>query len=163
MAYKTFTSFHSWKVLSTYLYHIVTDKWTTHLESSIQQLNNVVHTIGCIKHISRLPCTHLKFNNKYCWKTSNSYSNSMFIKTSCSHQSSFNNPQMNLFVLNHRPPWTKTIDHHYISLTYTLMGGYPKSLKEISTQNGPFNFYSNSMSSCVSQWNCFKFEIPYRS
>ena len=25
------------------------------------------------------------------------------------------------------------------------------SLEEISTQNGPFNFYSNSMSSCVSQ------------
>ena len=24
-------------------------------------------------------------------------------------------------------------------------------LEEISTQNGPFNFYSNSMSSCVSQ------------
>ena len=37
------------------------------------------------------------------------------------------------------------------------------TLEEISTQNGPFNFYSNSMSSCVSQWNCFKFEIPYRS
>ena len=36
------------------------------------------------------------------------------------------------------------------------------TLEEISTQNGPFNFYSNSMSSCVSQWNCFKFEIPYR-
>ena len=34
------------------------------------------------------------------------------------------------------------------------------ALEEISTQNGPFNFYSNSMSSCVSQWNCFKFEIP---
>ena len=26
-----------------------------------------------------------------------------------------------------------------------------EALKEISTQNGPFNFYSNSMSSCVSQ------------
>ena len=25
------------------------------------------------------------------------------------------------------------------------------ALEEISTQNGPFNFYSNSMSSCVSQ------------
>ena len=37
------------------------------------------------------------------------------------------------------------------------------SLEGISTQNGPFNFNSNSMSSCVSQWNCFKFEIPYRS
>ena len=37
------------------------------------------------------------------------------------------------------------------------------TLEEISTQNGPFNHNSNSMSSCVSQWNCFKFEIPYRS
>ena len=26
-----------------------------------------------------------------------------------------------------------------------------ETLEEISTQNGPFNFYSNSMSSCVSQ------------
>ena len=26
-----------------------------------------------------------------------------------------------------------------------------KAVEEISTQNGPFNFYSNSMSSCVSQ------------
>ena len=26
-----------------------------------------------------------------------------------------------------------------------------EALEEISTQNGPFNFYSNSMSSCVSQ------------
>ena len=38
-----------------------------------------------------------------------------------------------------------------------------KALEEISTQNGPFNFNSNSMSSCVSQWNFFKFEIPCRS
>ena len=38
-----------------------------------------------------------------------------------------------------------------------------KTLEEISTQNGPFKFNSNSMSSFVSQWNCFKFEIPYRS
>ena len=37
-------------------------------------------------------------------------------------------------------------------------GSYPSllwivwaTLEEISTQNGPFNFYSNSMSSCVSQ------------
>ena len=37
------------------------------------------------------------------------------------------------------------------------------ALEEISIQNGPFNFKSNSMSSCVSQWNFFKFEIPYRS
>ena len=36
-------------------------------------------------------------------------------------------------------------------------------LEEISTQNGHFNFNSNSMSSCVSQWNLFKFEILYRS
>ena len=27
----------------------------------------------------------------------------------------------------------------------------PQTLEEISTQNGPFKFYSNSMSSCVSQ------------
>ena len=26
-----------------------------------------------------------------------------------------------------------------------------QALEEMSTQNGPFNFYSNSMSSCVSQ------------
>ena len=36
------------------------------------------------------------------------------------------------------------------------------SLEEISTQNGPFSSNSNSMSSCVSQWNWFKFEILYR-
>ena len=28
---------------------------------------------------------------------------------------------------------------------------FEHSLEEISTQNGPFNFYSNSISSCVSQ------------
>ena len=39
----------------------------------------------------------------------------------------------------------------------------PASLKEIWTQNGLFNSNSNSMSSFVSQWNWFKFEIPYRS
>ena len=32
---------------------------------------------------------------------------------------------------------------------FEKMGWAP--LEEISTQNGPFNFYSNSMSSCVSQ------------
>ena len=37
------------------------------------------------------------------------------------------------------------------------------TLEEISTQNEPFNTNSNSMSSCVSQLNCFKFEILYRS
>ena len=42
-------------------------------------------------------------------------------------------------------------------------GTVADTLEEISTQNGPFNPNSNSMSSCVSQWNCFKFEIPYRS
>ena len=31
------------------------------------------------------------------------------------------------------------------------------SLEEISTQNQPFNHNSNSMSSCVSQWNWFIF------
>ena len=31
-------------------------------------------------------------------------------------------------------------------------------LEEIWTQNGPFNFNSNSMALCVSQWNCFKFK-----
>ena len=46
---------------------------------------------------------------------------------------------------------------HY---SFSKLGGY--SLEEISTQNGPFNSNSNSMSSFVSQWNCFKFEIPYR-
>ena len=33
-------------------------------------------------------------------------------------------------------------------------------LEEISTQNGPFNFKSNSMSSCVSQWNSYN--LKYR-
>ena len=28
---------------------------------------------------------------------------------------------------------------------------YLNALEEISTENGPFNFYSNSMESCVSQ------------
>ena len=45
--------------------------------------------------------------------------------------------------------------------TFSLMAQY--TLEEISTQNGPFNPNSNSMSSCVSQLNSFKFEINYRS
>ena len=45
-------------------------------------------------------------------------------------------------------------------IVFNLMGGttlscYINALEEISTQNGPFNFNSNSMSSCVSQWNWF--------
>ena len=45
----------------------------------------------------------------------------------------------------------------------TLHNVWEVSLEEISTQNGPFNSNSNSISSCVSQWNCFKFEIHYKS
>ena len=48
------------------------------------------------------------------------------------------------------------------ALLVIALGVMKYTLEEISTQNGPFNFYSNSMSSFVSQWNCFKFEIPYR-
>ena len=44
-----------------------------------------------------------------------------------------------------------TVFHAYLA---------PLSLEEISTQNGPFNFYSNSMSSCVSQWNWYN--LKYR-
>ena len=51
---------------------------------------------------------------------------------------------------------------HYILLRQTLVVAHVNpfqlvltrrmiQLEEISTQNGPFNFYSNSMSSCVSQ------------
>ena len=32
-----------------------------------------------------------------------------------------------------------------------ILGHEKYALEEISTQNGPFNFNSNSMSSCVSQ------------
>ena len=60
---------------------------------------------------------------------------------------------------------------HGIFTTYEMRTGKNGSskkeaafkLEEISTQNEPFNFKSNSMSSCVSEWNSFKFEIAYRS
>ena len=47
----------------------------------------------------------------------------------------------------------------HLPLNSTFLALIPKkdnpesleALEEISTQNGPFNFYSNSMSSCVSQ------------
>ena len=40
-----------------------------------------------------------------------------------------------------------------LTLKIKISGSFKKyhALEEISTQNGPFNFYSNSMSLCVSQ------------
>ena len=38
-----------------------------------------------------------------------------------------------------------------VRLDSELVVSQLNALEEISTQNGPFNFYSNSMSSCVSQ------------
>ena len=38
-----------------------------------------------------------------------------------------------------------------MTVTQKMIAETDVSLEEISTQNGPFNFYSNSMSSCVSQ------------
>ena len=46
--------------------------------------------------------------------------------------------------LTARPPTTKKDNNVNLGLGQG-------SLEEISTQNGPFNFYSNSMSSCVIQ------------